>query len=202
MKKGFKVAVSLLLMLSMLFALSGCGEEKQAQKAFEGLMSSLKALDFEQAQQYADLETATIGDGESLTGEAKIFMENLFDKLEWEVLSVTKVDDENVQIKANITAADMTPILSEFFQKALEYAFSGALSSAQMSEEETNAKLAEILKEVVSKAGLATINTEVTVQVTRVDDGWRVALDEAFVDALLGGMNAAVSALENAFGAE
>ncbi len=202
MKKGLKMAVSFLLMLSMLLAFAGCGEEKQAQKAFENLMTALKALDFEQAQQYTDLDALTVGEGESLTGEAKYFMENLFDKLEWEVRSAAKVDDKTVQITADITAPDMKPILGAFFQKALEYAFGNAFSSAPPSEEETEAEMSRILKEVISGADLTTVTTEVTVKVVKGENGWRVAADDAFADALLGGMNAAVSELENAFSME
>ena len=202
MKKGLKIALSIVLMLSMLLAMTGCGEEKKAQKAFEDLMSSLKALDFEQAQQYMNLDEITIGEDESLTGDAKYFMENLFGKLEWEVLSATKIDNQTVQITANITALDMKPILGELFKKALEYAFENAFSSTPPSDAENEAKMNEFLTEIVSGADLTTVTTEVTVKVVQGENGWHVMPDEAFTDALLGGMNGAVSALENSFHAE
>lgn len=201
MKKGYRIAVCILLVFSMLLTMSGCGEEKKATNTFNALMTSLQSLDFESAKQYMDFEEASIGE-DSLTGDAEIFMKNLFDQLEWEVVSAQKIDASTVKITAKITALDMKPILEQFFVQALQYAFGSAFSDAQPTEEETNAKMGEILTGIVSAGGLEKVTNEVTVDVVKGENGWEVVSNEAFVDALLGGMDAAIEAVESSFSME
>lgn len=196
MKKSTKIAVSLLLVFSMLLSFGGCGVEKQAETSFNELMQALKSLDFETAQKYMGSGSLLGADNQEAGYER--FMMSLFGKLEWEVVSTEKIDGTHVQVTADITAADMTPILSAFFVEALAYAFSGATDS----EEEQEAAFMEILEGIAANPDLEMVTNTVTVQMVKGENGWTIETNEAFIDALLGNMKAATEALESTFGAE
>ena len=68
------------------------------------------------------------GRTDTLSLDDNVFMENLFGKLEYEIVSSEKIDKNTVVVKTKITAVDMKPVLGEFFGKALQYAFANAFS--------------------------------------------------------------------------
>ena len=126
-------------------------------------------------------------------------MENLFGKLEYEIVSSEKIDKNTVIVKTKITAVDMKPVLGEFFGKALQYAFANAFSNPQPSEEETNQKMEEIFIECVSKEDLAMVTNEVDIKVIKVDKKWKVESAEELSNALLGGLAQAAEEISNSF---
>lgn len=195
--------IALILMTAVLmFSLTGCGESKKAEAAVNGMFEAFKNLNFEAAQEYVNVND--IGADETGTNEnLKVVMDAVFKNLNCEILSSEKIDKNNVAVKANVTATDMKPVMQEYMVKAISYAFENAFADPQPSEEETNQKLEEILVECASKPDLETVTNEVDIKVVKADDGkWNVEVDDAFEDALLGGLEQSVKDIENTLNAE
>ena len=124
-------------------------------------------------------------------------------KLDYEIVASNKVDNNNVVVKTKITATDMKPVMSEFLTKALQYAFSNAFANPQPTEEETNKKMEEILVECAAKPDLATVTNEVDIKVIKTESKeWKIEADDAFINALLGGLADATKEMENNFNTE
>ncbi len=196
--KKIRIITSFVLAICLILSLSGCGEIQKAESTVKGMFEAFKNLDFEEAQKYVN-----VGDITSVSDEASVnvekIIETVFGSLDYEIVSSEKVDD-HVVVKTKITAIDMKPVMSDFFSKALEYALANAFSSSQPTEEETTAKMEEILVECLSKSDLTTVTNEVAIKVVKNEDKkWEVEAEDDFVNAVLGGLMDAVEEMSDAF---
>lgn len=200
MKKIFKTSVAIILNLALILGLTGCGEEKKAEKAVNSMFNAFQNLDFETAKNYVNLDDIKVSESEdSVTGNAEMFMKTLFGKLDYKILSSEKTDNNTVMVKTQITAIDMKPVMGEFFTNAMQYAFSNAFADPQLSEEETNKKMEEMFIESATKPDLATVTNEVNIKVVKADKTWKISADDTFTNALLGGLIDVAKDMENSF---
>lgn len=199
--KFYKRLFITIFAIMMAFSLVGCGEIKKAESAVEGMFEAFKNFDLAEAQKYVNVDD--IIDADNSNGNTELIMKTIFDNLSYEIISSEKVDESNVVVKTKITVTDMKPVMSDFFAKAMEYAFSSAFSNPQPTEEETVKKMEEILIECASKPNLATVTNEIDIKVIRnIDKEWKIEVDETLANAILGGMINASKELENALNTE
>ncbi len=196
-----KKITALVLTFALIFSLTGCGEIQKAESAVKGMFAAFKNLDFEEAEKYIDLKDIT--DENVVDENAEIVMKAIFENLNYEIISSEKVDDSTVLVKTKITATDMKPVMTDFFQQVMQYAFSNALTNPEASEEALNKKIEEILVECATKPDLATVTNEVDIKVIKNDnDEWKIEADDTFVDATLGGLINVAKEIENSFNFE
>lgn len=201
MKKISKRLLALSLAVLMLVSLCSCSSAtKQAETTVSSMFDAFKSLDFEKAQNYIDIEDMKHSQvEESETTNYEMFMGALFDRLDYTIISSEEVDSENVNVVVKITAVDIKPVLGEYIVAALQYAFANAFADPQPTEEETNKKMEELFIASASKDDLATVTNEVTIKVAKEEGKWKVVSDDAFVDAMFGGIIAATEALSDSF---
>jgi len=194
-KKFIKVtALALVFMLAV--SLAGCGEIKKAETAVNNMFTALKAFDLEEAEKYVDLTNITAGDTENaLSGNGKAATEQLFGKLEYEIIDSEKVDKNTVNVTTKITTVDMKSVFQEFIVKAMEYAFSNI--GAEVSEAEQQAKMEEILVACIAKEDAKRVTKEVTIKVVKEDKQWKIQSDESFANAITGGLQDAINEINN-----
>ena len=200
MKKYSKIISLIIVMAAMVTMLAGCGEIKKAETTINNTFTALKTLDFETASEYINVDEIMKSEDEEndvVSLDDNIFMENLFGKLEYEIVSSEKIDKNTVVVKTKIIAVDMKPVLSEFFGQALQYAFECAFSSTQPSEEEMNKKMEEMVIECVSKEDLSMVTSEVDIKVIKADKKWKIESSEELSNALLGGLAQAAEEISN-----
>ena len=203
MKEISRGLTAVLLVFTMIFSFTGCGEINKAEKTVNGLFASLKQADLEKISEYmnvADLMNA--GDEEdSFISNPETFMQSMFKQLDYKIVSSEKIDNSTVEVTVDITNIDMKPVFTDFFARAIQYAFSSSLSSAQQpTEEETSQKMEEMFIESVTKPNLATVtNTAVITVVKGEDKVWNIESDDDFLNALLGGMYDAIQTIQNSF---
>ncbi|MBE7046816.1 MAG: DUF4878 domain-containing protein [Ruminococcaceae bacterium] len=197
--KKLRSVIAVILTFVFMISLTGCGEIKKAESAVNNMFSAFKSLDFDKAQKYVDINDIKSSDSEDgLTGNAEMFMKNLFNRLDHKIISSEKIDSDTVNVTTEITAVDMKPVLGEFFASAMQYALSNAFSNPQPTEEEINEKMEELFATSASKPDLATVTNQVVIKVVKQDKEWKVIPDDTFVDAILGGLTEAAKELENA----
>ena len=115
--RKIKSTIAVILTLILMLSLTGCGEIKKAETAVNGMFTAFKNLDFEEAQKYVNVEEITKTDNDT-DENSKLIMETVFNKLNYEIVSSEKIDDNTVIVKTKITAIDMKPVMREFFSKA------------------------------------------------------------------------------------
>lgn len=196
-----KRLAALLLAVLMLVSFCGCSNPtKEAETTVSGMFDAFKKLDFEKAQNYIDIDDMKINEVEDdETTNYDLFMKTLFNRLDYTIISSEEVDAENVNVVVKITAIDMKPVLGEYVVAALQYAFANAFADPQPTEEETDKKMEELFVASATKEDLATVTNEVTIKVVKGEDGWKVVSDDTLVDAMFGGLVAALEELQNSF---
>ncbi len=197
MKKTIKRLTALFLVLILAFTMTGCREVEKAENSVNNMFKAFKALDFEEAKKYIDVTGIVPSQPkEGLTDDTTMFMENLFDRLDYKIISSEKIDSKNVHVKTEITAVDMKSLLIEYFPDTVEYMFSVAFAYPQPTEEEIDAKLEEMFIDKISETELSTVTTEVIIQVYKDGGDWKIQPDDDFVDAVFGKLQAAIEELE------
>ena len=200
--KFTKKLICLLLVFACIFSLTGCGEIKKAETSVNGLLTAFKNADIESAQKYINLDDLKEADGEedSITSDTEFLIQNMFKQLDYKIISSEKKDDSTVVVTTEITNTDMKPVMGEFFASALQYAFANAFADPQPTEEETNKKMEELLVTSLTKEDLATVTNTVAITVVKTEDkSWKIKSDDAFLDALLGGLYKAAKELGDSF---
>ena len=198
MRNNIKKIAALLLILTMVFSLAGCGEIQKAETTINQAFKALKKLDFETASNYINVDKMMESD-DSTDIDSNFFAQNLFGKLANRIISSEKIDNNTVTVKTEITAVDMKPVLTEYVQKALQYTLANAFANPQLSEEDSDKKMEEILVECISKEDLAMVTTEVDIKVIKTDKTWKIETSDELSNALLGGLVNAAEELSNFF---
>lgn len=200
MKKLFKRIIAVLAVAVLMLSLTACGEIKKAETTVNNMFTAFKAADFDKAREYIDVDKiiSEESDNKKLVN-AETIMKTLFDRLNYEIISSEKVDENTVIVKTKITAVDMKPVIGEFFKSAMQYAISNAFANPAPSEEETNKKMEELFVAAATKPDLATVTNEVDIKVISTDNTWKVASDETFANALLGGLLDSIKDIQNSF---
>ncbi len=174
--------------------------QMQAKDALGNLVSALKAADIPTAQQYIDMADLESG-GIDFTSDAYLpLAKEMFGKLEYEVLSAEETDRENVRLHVKIKAINMQPVMVTWIQNLMQKALTLGESASQMSEEEQTQLAMDGLIEAVQQSGGDLLESEVDVNVTWVDGAPKIQSDEAFVNALTGGLMDAAEGLQNSLG--
>ncbi|MDO4523047.1 MAG: DUF5105 domain-containing protein [Eubacteriales bacterium] len=115
-------------------------------------------------------------------------LEELFD---YEIVSVTQ-DGNNAAAQLRITSLDLPAIMEEYRSELLDYA--QTTESIRSSDEELTQKTTDILLSVLKTQAASAVHT---LYIPLVNNGhtWEVILDDAFTDALFGGLNSALDIL-------
>jgi len=187
MKKG----IGILLALIMMCSLCACAKpEEQAKEAVVNMIESLKSGEYEKAATFADIDaTAALGEDE----ESKKMIGLMFSGISYNIVSTTKVDDSTVMVKMEITNKDMGAVMEVYLGKMFEIALG---VGEEMTAEEASAKSQSIMTECISDPAIGTHTELVDVKVVKVENGWQVQSDEAFTNALLGGLVSAVKSYQ------
>lgn len=203
MKKYAKIlslVVALVMVMTCFAACGGLSPEQQAEKAVDSCFTALKSGDTQTATSYMkDSDITDLDDDEEDSTVNETMTKAVFGKLDYKILSSTKVDDNTVTVKVEITNVDMKPVFTEFFTQALQYALANAFADPQPTDEEMNQKMTEIFDACISKEGLATVTKEVDVKVVKDGENWIIDSDDTLANALLGGLGDAMEELEDSF---
>lgn len=202
MKTIKRITAVVIIILSMLFAV-GCNEVQQAEKTVNSALSALQKMELEESEKYylEDSESSEETDIQDI--EDIEMMKNMFKKLEYTIKSSEKVDSKTVNVVVEITTVDMSTVLSDYLQKAMQWAFSNALADPQPTEEETEKKMTELFNECLAAEDLKTVTQEITIKVVKDGTAWKLDADENFVNAATGNlMEAAEKLSENLGGAQ
>ena len=116
----------------------------------------------------------------------KKFTKTLMDNVEYKIVSSEKVDDNTVTVKVDITAIKMEVVMEKFMAGAMKLVLEEDVDN--LTEEEINKKMFELLLDAISQPDLETVTTTVDITVKNEDGVWDFGADDALVDAIYGGI--------------
>lgn len=194
MKRVLKTITAIILVLATVLTLSACGATAKAESAVNGMFRAFKRLDFDAAEKYVDVDAFNLSElGNDLSGNTELFMRYLFGKMSYKIISSEEIDENKVEVKTEVTAVALGPVLVKFIGASMEYSLSNLFADPKPTDEEVAEKMEEIMKEIVADEGLKMTTTEVVVQVVQENGKWRVSSEDTLVDALFGGITDALA---------
>jgi len=178
-----KKFLTFLLSVVMVLSLASCGgnSTKEAQKCVEGMFDSLIALDFDAADKYVNMDEIKAFYSPEDDGSAELFMSAVFDRLGYEIINAQKLDNKNVLVKTKITAVDFETLAMDFYNQLMIY----SIQTGGAQDENTEQIITDMLFTVADNATEMEEN-EVDILVSKNDNGYKVMLDEYFLNALYG----------------
>lgn len=152
------------------------------KKSVDGLLTNLKAGDFEKAQEFMTGDGLVEEDAFNEEGE-----KYLFDKLSWKITNITE-DKENATIELEITNKDFKTIITNYSQKILKAVFGGE----NVTEETAGNYLVEELK----NEGVQMTTATKTIQAVKEDGKWKIVGNDDLTNTLLLGLQDAMNAFQ------
>jgi hypothetical protein len=118
--------------------------------------------------------------------KAKLF----FSRLSYNIVS-SSVEKDTATVKTEITNLDMKSIMQEYFAEAFNLAMGDAFSEAdkQLSQEELDNKMEQMLIDMISKQDNKTVTATVDITLTKSEKGWEINMDKVLQDAITGGLS-------------
>ena len=198
MKTNFKKLTSLLLAVVLVFSFTGCSPVKKAEKAVDNSFTAIKNLDkdgffgnvkveegYEEELEKLEFDTEEQTEGDKALYES---FKTITSKLEYKILSSEEVDENTIKVKVEATSVDMAPIWGDFFTKIFAYALENAFSAQTISDDEKEENFKKLFSESVTNSNLETVTKQVDITVVKVDNEWKVVVDENYLNAAFGGI--------------
>ncbi|MDD4067092.1 MAG: hypothetical protein PHH22_03870 [Clostridia bacterium] len=200
MKKIIIIVVSLLLIFVCIFALSGFIQIKQAEATVTGMFDALKHGDTEKTAKYInldDLKNPTL-ESDSLSNDTDLLIKNAFNNLDYKIITSELKDSTTVIVKTEITNINMSTVRTEFFKEVMEYAFTAMFYDPQPTEQENKAKMEEFLVTTLTRPDIPTVTNTINITVSKTkDNSWKIQVDNAFLETILGDLLRLTSEKEN-----
>lgn len=169
--------IALVVVLTILMVTSS-----NPKKSVDGLLTNLKAGDFEKAKEFMTGDGLVEEDAFNEEGE-----KYLFDKLSWKITNITE-EKENATIELEITNKDFKTIITNYSQKILKLVFGGE----NITEETAGNYLVEELK----NEGVQITTATKTIQAVKEDGKWKIVGNDDLTNALLPGLQDAMNAFQ------
>ena len=187
-KKGHAGLIIFILILVLVIG-GGTGfyfyQRQQPRKAVENFLDSMKKMDFNTMESMIQSSDLTALDNADIRDAAYTdFFSEINKKMTYKITR-NRFDIQNgtASVTAHITYIDGTNIYKATITEFLRQIVSNAYAGNQLTEEETQAKLASILNEQAKKVEKDVFfETDITYPVIKTDSGWKiVSLDDETV---------------------
>lgn len=187
-----KRVLSLFLLIPLVLFLAGCGGEgvtakkgETAEQSVKKALDAIKAADTEAASKYIDYnKIVNAGSTKTLDSEDEKKSEEMakmtFKNIQYKILESSE-EEKTAVVKTEITNLDMNNVMTGFISQLFPLAFSG------LDEEQLEAKSFEIFTNLVSSE-TKTVTKTVDINLSKGEEGWKIAGDDALADALTGGL--------------
>ena len=187
-----------LLTFTLAFAFTGCSGESPEQ-AVTNAIEAIKEMDHEELSKYIEYdELVNTDDSTELTDQEEEQAKSIFKNLEYEIKSSIE-DGDTAVVNADITNIDMGVVFSEMFMEMFSRAFEDAFSSDPMTEEETDEMMLNLMADLMEKHKDTTVTNTVSIKLNKVNNQWKIEMNDEFQNALMGNLFNVVESMNEAF---
>lgn len=194
MKRAIKIIASVLAALVITMGFSACGSANSPQAAVKGVFEAVKKQDLEKAEKYIDLaQVRAFITEKAQVSDADAVIKELGKKLEYEIISTEKVDDNTAKVKTKITSVDMAAVMKNYFSQKLQNSISSLFGAAS-----DTAQGDALFIQCLTDESVGTVTKEAEITVKKGEDGWKVSADSTFNDAFTGGLKSTAETIISA----
>ncbi len=180
-KKKKRSAGFILFLFVLILAAAGTGvyyfmARQQPEKAVKTFLSNMKKMNFEgMSAQLQSSDLSALDDADIRNDSYTAFFRDINQKMTYKI-SKNKFNIQNgtANITVHIKYIDGSDIYKETITEFLRQIVSTAFSGAELSEEETQAKLAGILQEKAGTLEDKFAETDITYPLVKTNDGWKI----------------------------
>lgn len=183
--------------ISLCLALVSCGETASRESAETVVKNAIKAfqnVDQEELQSYWG-NTDFTSNASSQTNEDDEYSRQLLEKiasgLTYEIISSSEDEEAGTAtVSVEFTNMDMGTVMSEWLADAMSTALGYAFlpEDQQPSEDELNQMYMDTLADTMEENKDNTVTNSVDVQLSLIDDEWKINPTDDVIDAMVGGM--------------
>lgn len=188
-----KKLIILVMMMVMIFTLSACGGGNDGENAVSKALDAVKSGDMEAASKYfGGVSLMGTEVGVDMSDEEQDMMNLFFKHMDYKIISSEEKGDA-IDVTVEIENNDMAFVFPELMTEIVGLALSG------LDEGEMEAKMIEILEELIDSDENEKVSKSVIVSVQKVEDEWTIDATDEFLDAMLGGMISATAGIAESF---
>ncbi len=157
---------------------------QKPQKAVETFLSNMQKMDFEgMSAQLQSSDLSALDDADIRDDSYKDFFQGINQKMTYKISKNNfNIQNGTANITVHIKYIDGSDIYKETITEFLRQIVSTAFSGEELSEEETQQKLADILKEKAKTVEDKFTETDITYPLVKTNDGWKImSLDDETV---------------------
>lgn len=187
-KKKHRAGLVILLLL-LILALCGAGgyyfwERNQCESAVKTFLTNMQKMDFDgMSAQLQSNDLSALDDADIRDDAYTEFFQSINQKMSFKIVKNNfNLQNGTANVTVRINYIDGSDIYKETISEFLRQIVATAFSGEELTEEETQQKLAGILKEKASTVGDKFTESELTYPVIKTGNGWKiVALDDETV---------------------
>lgn len=198
-----RTMTAMLLLLGLVLSVTACASSRpSAQAVTEGAIQAVQAGDLTAIQSQWGGQLLEGEDLDLEEAQTATVLQLLGQHLTYEVVSAEENEAEGTAVvTVSFTNTDMAPVMGDFFQAVLTDAMSYLFlpEEEQPTEEELSEKYLTTFTELLSGEDLATKTTTAEVDLVLEEDQWKIAADEAVIDAMFGGLLTVADSMDAAF---
>ena len=168
--------ISLLLILTLVLLTIGCSSQANPETAVKNYLEAVKKFDVETMNSLmAEPEEDYFKEMLEDEGEmATYFMDYIKDnakKIEYEIIN-TETEDNTAKVDVKAKFINGSPLIIETFGEFFKNLMAEAFSGNELSEEETEALMIEIMEEKSKEIETEFVENEFTINLVKKDNNW------------------------------
>ena len=194
-----KKILSLILMVSIAFALASCSEKiTSPEESVKNFFEAVNTYDESKIMEYSSDDNLLnlVKKSEGNKGIDKDLVMFLFSNLSYSIIEINE-DGDTCKAEIEITNVDMRNVMGQFMKEALSFALGEGLSS-KMTDEDQAEKYKEILNKVIEDNKDTSVTNTVSVDLVKSEKNWKVQISKELINAITGDLaNTADSLQQN-----
>ena len=194
-----KKILSLILMVSIAFALASCSEKiTSPEESVKNFFEAVNTYDESKIMEYSSDDNLLnlVKKSEGNKGIDKDLVMFLFSNLSYSIMEINE-DGDTCKAEIEITNVDMRNVMGQFMKEALSFALGEGLSS-KMTDEDQAEKYKEILNKVIEDNKDTSVTNTVSVDLVKSEKNWKVQISKELINAITGDLaNTADSLQQN-----
>ena len=174
-KKISIIGIVLIILLTIVVLTFFIVNSSSPKQTVDGYLTNMREGDFEKAKEFTKENIGLFED--SFDDETQRL---LFDKLNWKVKKIEK-DQNTATVELEITNKDFKKVIENYIRRVNEVAKAFLVPG----RENTQIDFDKYFNEELKNDKLETITSVKNIELEKIDDKWKIVVNEKLVDALI-----------------
>ncbi|MCI1960263.1 MAG: DUF5105 domain-containing protein [Clostridia bacterium] len=190
------------IILALVFSISGCAGTQKPEDTVSEFLGAAQNFDIEKMKTYINTDDAgDLSKFDSNDESVKDFYDYLKEcasKMTYNIKS-SDVKDDTATVTVDFKYIDSTPFIQAVIKEVFTQALSSAFSGQEMTDEQTNALFANIIKEQKSKIEDKYVEETIDIKCVKVNGKWLIDSDDSLANVLTANFVSVIKNISSSF---